>query len=579
MGSSSGLQRSDCFPVGLRVLVVDDDPAWLKILEKMLIKCKYQVTICNLAQEALDLLEKRKDGFDIVISDVNVPDMDGFMFLEQVGLKMDLPVIMMSVDGETRRVMKGVQHGACDYLLKPIRMKELRNIWQHVFRKRVHEVRGGGGGGGGGGGVEGKECSLDQTHKAADASCSFSGGGGGGGGGDLDIMLTTAGKKRKDHNTLILDDNNNKINNLDYSADPSSLKKPRVVWTVDLHQKFVKAVNRIGLDKVGPKKILDLMGVPWLTRENVASHLQKYRLYLSRLQKENDLKAAAAAACGGNGMKLSDFSSSENTPSSLTLQQNIVINENYVDIHSQTATICEGNVAGILSLPEAEKVLFGDVVAANAAPISSSSRIAYNQQQPFELQVKSESKIQAHYTWSGGGAPSPQFKQEHIKPHFQFDHFPLVPHGRREADHQPMEPNINHFYSKNRSYAIGTENTATPALLNIPQQSHFTHCHTFEDQQQSHVHNNLESSFKNMIVGTGSAHRLRDVELSRYSHAAGDICLPTPHLVNMEPFGCSSGQEELVGDARPEMYDSPNFEDEYGNAMECYVTSQGMYFG
>ena len=47
----------------------------------------------------------------------------------------------MSVDGETRRVMKGVQHGACDYLLKPIRMKELRNIWQHVFRKRMHEAR------------------------------------------------------------------------------------------------------------------------------------------------------------------------------------------------------------------------------------------------------------------------------------------------------------------------------------------------------------------------------------------------------------------------------------------------------
>ena len=47
----------------------------------------------------------------------------------------------MSVDGETSRVMKGVQHGACDYLLKPIRMKELRNIWQHVFRKRIHEAR------------------------------------------------------------------------------------------------------------------------------------------------------------------------------------------------------------------------------------------------------------------------------------------------------------------------------------------------------------------------------------------------------------------------------------------------------
>ena len=47
----------------------------------------------------------------------------------------------MSVDGETKRVMKGVQHGACDYLLKPIRMKELKIIWQHVLRKKLQEVR------------------------------------------------------------------------------------------------------------------------------------------------------------------------------------------------------------------------------------------------------------------------------------------------------------------------------------------------------------------------------------------------------------------------------------------------------
>jgi len=51
------------------------------------------VTTCCLARHALSLLRERKDGYDIVISDVNMPDMDGFKLLEHVGLEMDLPVI------------------------------------------------------------------------------------------------------------------------------------------------------------------------------------------------------------------------------------------------------------------------------------------------------------------------------------------------------------------------------------------------------------------------------------------------------------------------------------------------------
>ncbi|KAJ7954347.1 Two-component response regulator [Quillaja saponaria] len=67
------------------------------------------------------------------------------------------------------------------------------------------------------------------------------------------------------------------------NEDPSTSKKPRVVWSVELHQQFVSAVNQLGLDKAVPKRILELMNVPGLTRENVASHLQKFRLYLKRI--------------------------------------------------------------------------------------------------------------------------------------------------------------------------------------------------------------------------------------------------------------------------------------------------------
>ncbi|KHN12421.1 Two-component response regulator ARR11 [Glycine soja] len=334
-GCFSSSPRHDAFPAGLRVLVVDDDLTWLRILEKMLKKCLYEVTTCCLATEALKKLRERKDAYDIVISDVNMPDMDGFKLLEQVGLEMDLPVIMMSVDGETSRVMKGVQHGACDYLLKPIRMKELRNIWQHVFRKRMHEARD----------FESHEgFDFEGIHLMRNGSDHSDDGN------LFAVEETTSIKKRKDAD--------NKHDDKEF-GDHFPTKKARVVWSVDLHQKFVKAVNQIGFDKVGPKKILDLMNVPWLTRENVASHLQKYRLYLSRLQKENDQKSSSS------GIKHSDSPSKDlgsfSFLNTANKQQNDIATDSfsYSDgtlLIQMDATSYEGDLKGIVSEPTTEKI-------------------------------------------------------------------------------------------------------------------------------------------------------------------------------------------------------------------------------
>ncbi|KAL6990034.1 hypothetical protein U1Q18_015785 [Sarracenia purpurea var. burkii] len=246
---------SDHFPAGLRVLVVDDDQTCLVILERMLQKCLYEVTKCNRAEIALSLLREKKNGFDIVISDVHMPDMDGFKLLECIGLEMDLPVIMMSADDSKNVVMKGVTHGACDYLIKPVRIEALKNIWQHVVRKRKQEWKD----------FEQSGSIEDgerQQKPLEDADFSSSANEGN----------WRSSKRRKDEE-----------DQLEERDDSSSLKKPRVVWSVELHQQFVAAVNQLGIDKAVPKKILELMNVPGLTRENVASHLQKYRLYLRRL--------------------------------------------------------------------------------------------------------------------------------------------------------------------------------------------------------------------------------------------------------------------------------------------------------
>ncbi|KAK4789479.1 hypothetical protein SAY86_016783 [Trapa natans] len=253
----------DPFPAGMRVLAVDDDPACLKILETLLMRCKYHVTTTNQAITALNMLRENRNKFDLVISDVNMPDMDGFKLLELVGLEMDIPVIMLSAYSDPELVLKGVTHGAVDYLCKPVRIEELKNIWQHVVRRKKLEQ-------------------MDQ-HKSlrnvGDHTVTKEGGHATSVGTDSDLNGKVS-RKRNDPNE---EEEDGGEENGHENDDSGSQKKPRVVWSPDLHRKFVAAVNQLGLARAVPKKILDLMNVEVLTRENVASHLQKYRLYLKRI--------------------------------------------------------------------------------------------------------------------------------------------------------------------------------------------------------------------------------------------------------------------------------------------------------
>ncbi|KAM3321412.1 two-component response regulator ARR12 [Capsicum chacoense] len=276
-GNMSGERENyDNFPVGMKVLAVDDNPICLKMLDGLLRKCQYQVTTTSQARTALKMLRENKHRFDLVISDVHMPDMDGFKLLELVGLEMDLPVIMLSANSDSRLVMKGITHGACDYLVKPVRLEELKNIWQHVIRRKKVEPK--------------------NWNKSNDQDKANQGGVEGERGSQLSGNADQNGKvkkKRKDEE-YESDENGND------DEDSATQKKPRVVWSIDLHKKFVTAVNQLGLEKAVPKRILDLMNVEGLTRENVASHLQKFRLFLKKFNSAEAQQAnMVAAALGG----------------------------------------------------------------------------------------------------------------------------------------------------------------------------------------------------------------------------------------------------------------------------------------
>ncbi|KAF5208303.1 Two-component response regulator orr22 [Thalictrum thalictroides] len=101
---------------------------------------------------------------------------------------------------------------------------------------------------------------------------------------DEDVDL---GDKRKIQNVESIEEADSalRMDNLNDDCSARALKRPRLVWTPQLHKRFVEVVAHLGIDNAVPKTIMQLMNVEGLTRENVASHLQKYRLYLKRINE------------------------------------------------------------------------------------------------------------------------------------------------------------------------------------------------------------------------------------------------------------------------------------------------------
>ncbi|GMG99972.1 hypothetical protein Nepgr_001812 [Nepenthes gracilis] len=227
---------SELFPIGLRVLVVDDNAACLTFLTALLEKCHYRVTATTKAAEVLNILQQNPSNFDIIIMDVHTIDKDGFTLPEIIDLEMGIPIIMVSDDDDKDTVMKCIMSGACDFLIKPVRIEELQNIWQHVYRKRMSNPR-----------SENAVPSRINGRKSSKMNI------------DSDAHVDT-----------------------EVAASEVKIsvkkKKRRIRWGKELHGKFVEAVNLLGgVDKAVPKEILESMNVREVTRESVASHLQKYR--------------------------------------------------------------------------------------------------------------------------------------------------------------------------------------------------------------------------------------------------------------------------------------------------------------
>lgn len=116
--------------MGLDVLIVDDSAAIRKILLRVLTQTDLQIGEVFEAGdgiEALTILETKSVG--LVLSDVNMPNMDGLQFLTSVRSRPEwnaIPVIMITTEGSQAKVMEAVQLGAQGYVRKPFTAEQIK---------------------------------------------------------------------------------------------------------------------------------------------------------------------------------------------------------------------------------------------------------------------------------------------------------------------------------------------------------------------------------------------------------------------------------------------------------------------
>ena len=99
----------------MRILLVEDDPTTSKSIELMLTHANLNVYATDLGEEGIDLAKLY--DYDLILLDLNLPDMNGHEVLRQLRLsRIDTPILILSGDDDTDAKLKGFGYGADDYM-------------------------------------------------------------------------------------------------------------------------------------------------------------------------------------------------------------------------------------------------------------------------------------------------------------------------------------------------------------------------------------------------------------------------------------------------------------------------------
>ena len=116
------------------LLVVDDDKIYLNSLIELLKNAGYSVSGAQNARMALD--EIKSDTVDLILLDIQMPQMDGVDLVEHLRSKGNRkPIIMMTAYGDVSTYLKGKELGITEYLTKPVTAKKLLAIIKTVLKE------------------------------------------------------------------------------------------------------------------------------------------------------------------------------------------------------------------------------------------------------------------------------------------------------------------------------------------------------------------------------------------------------------------------------------------------------------
>jgi putative nucleotidyltransferase with HDIG domain len=122
-----------------RLLIVDDEPVIRALLSQKLAQHGFACTVSSSAQESLDLLSR--ESFDVIISDLNLPEISGMALLKEVlAQHRHSAFLMITGEGDVRAGVQAMQAGADDYLVKPFAFDTMLGSVERAVDKRRREA-------------------------------------------------------------------------------------------------------------------------------------------------------------------------------------------------------------------------------------------------------------------------------------------------------------------------------------------------------------------------------------------------------------------------------------------------------